>query len=125
MLKSTAIIEAIESGLREYQKQVDARKLEEEKAAIVKREWRVRCEEYAKVWVDRTLPILIKEETAKGKRSLIIGSSDYGNSDYDVVCKAEEARRLGLKIREESYKADPGSDGAYAHGDGCSYYIEW
>lgn len=119
------ILESIKAGELEYQKQLAQQKIEEEKKEKAKLEWIHRCEETAKFWALNTLPELIRQETAKGNRSMRIGSSDYNNADHEVLCKVEAAKKLGLRIIETRYEADPGEEGCYSHGAGSNYSVAW
>lgn len=119
------ILESIKAGELEHQKQLEEQKSERSKQEKARLKWIELCKLIAADWARVTLPTLIKEETAKGIRILSLGSSDYDNPDHNILCKVKEAELLGLKIIESSYEADPGEEGCYSHGAGCSYSISW
>ncbi len=79
----------------------------------------------ARIWVLEELPELIRDLTTQTKRELSLGSSDYDNPDFEILGKVEACKEIGLKIKDSSYNADPGEEGAYSHGAGCNYYVTW
>lgn len=86
--------------------------------------YRLKLAAEAKVWANDALPDLIKSQTAIGKRALDLGSCDSDEINISYY-KSQECEKLGMKVGRVSYRADPGSDGAYAHGNGVSFTLTW
>lgn len=127
--KSTDLPDYILKAIKEGEADAEAVK-QEKKALDEKRrkdeiEFSGRMLLIAREWTEQELPDLIRKETAIGKHELYLGSSDYDNKNINTLTKVKACQEIGLNVKESSYKAEIDVDGAYGHGDGCTYYIIW
>lgn len=123
---SSDIAKAVAEGKKLQKKLLDDAEAQRIKHLKQVQENNEYLEKAAMQWAMEQLPELIKTAVASGKSDLYLGSHDYGSPWLsECLFREAECKRRGMKTEHRDYKADGGSDGAYAHGDGYCIYATW